>query len=97
MNVSVILCTYNRCETLRKTLQTFGDLEIPKGVTWELLVVDNSSGDATRQVCESFAGRLPRRYLFESRQGQSCAWNGGIHEAAAPLIPPVHGVQVHTV
>ena len=86
MDVSVIICTYNRCESLRKTLQTFCDLEIPKDATWELLVVDNNSDDTTRQVCESFAGRLPLLYLFEPRQGQSCARNRGIKETTAPIL-----------
>ena len=86
MDVSVIICTYNRCESLRQMLQSICDLEIPGNMTWELLLVDNNSNDATRQVCESFAGRLPLRYLFEPRQGVSRARNLGIAEATAPLL-----------
>jgi len=86
MDVSVIICTHNRCDSLQQTLQSFCDLEIPRGLTWELLVVDNNSTDATRQICESFAGKLPVRYGFESRQGQSRARNRGIAEATAPLL-----------
>jgi glycosyltransferase involved in cell wall biosynthesis len=86
MNVSVIISTYNRCESLRRTLQTCCELEIPRGVTWELLVVDNNSHDATRQVCESFAGRLPLRHTFEPRQGVSCARNRGVAETTAPIV-----------
>lgn len=86
MDVSVIICTYNRCESLRQTLRSICELEIPDGVTWELLVVDNNSHDATRHVSESFAGRLPLRYLFEPRQGASHARNRAIPNAAAPLL-----------
>jgi len=86
MDVSVIICTYNRCESLRKTLRSICNIEIPASVTWELLVVDNNSSDATRQVCESFADRLPLRYLFEPRQGVSRARNIAIDNTEAPLL-----------
>lgn len=86
MDVSVIICTYDRCESLRQTLESICELEIPDAVKWELLVVDNNSNDATRQVCKSFAGRLPLRCLFEPRQGVSRARNFAIAEAVAPLL-----------
>jgi glucosyl-dolichyl phosphate glucuronosyltransferase len=86
MDISVIICTYNRAESLRRTLQTCCDLVIPAGVTWELLVVDNNSNDHTKQVCESFTGKLPIRYLFESRPGKSNALNRSIQEANSELL-----------
>jgi glycosyltransferase involved in cell wall biosynthesis len=85
-SISVIICTYNRCESLRRTLQTCCDLIIPEGVTWELLVLDNNSTDATKQVCKEFAGKLPLRYIFESRQGKSHALNQSIDEAKGDLL-----------
>ncbi|HUI06189.1 MAG TPA: glycosyltransferase [Verrucomicrobiae bacterium] len=86
MDVTVIICTYNRCRSLQQTLQSFCDLEIPRGMTWELLVVDNNSDDATREVCEFFASKLPMRYSFEPIQGQSRARNRGAAEASSPLL-----------
>lgn len=86
MDISVILCTYNRGESLRRTLQSCCTLVIPERVTWELLVVDNNSGDHTRQVCEAFAGKLPLRYLHEPRQGKSYALNTGIACAAGEML-----------
>lgn len=84
--MSVIICTYNRADSLRRTLQTCCDLAIPTGLQWELLVVDNNSTDNTKQVCESFAGKLPLRYLFEPRQGKSHALNTGIAHAVGDLL-----------
>jgi glycosyltransferase involved in cell wall biosynthesis len=84
--VSVILCTWNRCESLQRTLETFCALEIPADWNWELLVVDNNSTDATRSVCESFASRLPVRHLFEARQGKSHALRRGIEAAGSGLL-----------
>lgn len=86
MNISVILCTYNRCEDLRETLKSFCALDIPPGVKWELLIVDNNSSDQTLSVCQQFAGSLPMRYVFEPKQGKSCALNRGIQEAKANLL-----------
>jgi glycosyltransferase involved in cell wall biosynthesis len=86
MDVSLIICTYNRHESLRQTLRTVCELIIPDGLNWELLVVDNNSNDATRQVCESFKDRLPLRYLFEPKQGVSRARNLAISRANAPLL-----------
>ena len=86
VDVSVIICTYNRCESLRQTLQAFCDLEIPQDVTWELLVVDNNSRDMTRTICHGFAEKLPLRYLFEASQGQNNALNRGVEEASADLL-----------
>ena len=85
-SVSVIICTYNRCESLRRTLQTCCDLVIPEGVTWELLVVDNNSTDHTKQVCESFSGKLPLRYIFEPRQGKTRAQNRAIGRSSGTLL-----------
>ena len=75
MDVSIIICTLNRCQSLQRTLKTCCDLEISPDVRWEVVVVDNHSTDNTRQVCEAFAGSLPLRYHFEARKGKSHALN----------------------
>ena len=85
MDISVIICTYNRCESLRRTLQSCCDLVIPEGVTWEVIVGDNNSTDATKQICEEFSGKLPLRYIFEPRQGKSYALNRCMREATGDL------------
>ena len=86
MNISVIICTYNRAESLRQTLDTCSALQIPTGVMWELLVVDNNSTDHTKDVCQEFTGKLPLRYVFEPQQGKSNALNRSIEEAAGELL-----------
>lgn len=86
MDISIVICTYNRAESLRRTLQTCCDLIIPKGVTWELLVVDNNSTDHTKQECAAFVARLPLRYVFEPRQGKSFALNRGIDSSSGEVV-----------
>ena len=86
MNVSVVLCTFNRAELLRTALGSFAALRVPPGVTWELLVLDNNSTDHTRRVAEEAAARLPLRRVFEARQGKSFALNTGVAEARGTVI-----------
>jgi glucosyl-dolichyl phosphate glucuronosyltransferase len=88
MQTTVILCTYNRCRLLQPALQSLAASELPGGVEWEILVVDNNSSDQTRQVVEEFARRYPGRfrYLFESSQGKSFALNAGIRESQSEVL-----------
>jgi glycosyltransferase involved in cell wall biosynthesis len=88
MRITVIICTFNRSASLRKTLESIENCIVPDGVTWEVLVVDNNSTDGTRSVCESFIQRNDGRfrYLFESRQGKSFALNAAIENARGELL-----------
>jgi glucosyl-dolichyl phosphate glucuronosyltransferase len=86
MDISVVLSTYNRCETLPKALARLAQQEA-RGVEYEILVVDNNSSDGTRGVIEEFAAREARiRPLFEARQGLSYGRNTGIRYARADVI-----------
>jgi glycosyltransferase involved in cell wall biosynthesis len=88
MTVSVILCTYNRSESLAKALASIARSTVPQSIQWEVLVVDNNSRDATRSVAEEFCRREPAvfRYLFEPRQGKSFALNAGIQAARGEIL-----------
>lgn len=88
MKITVILCTYNRCQPLARALQSLVVQELPTSVEWEVLVIDNNSKDATREVVEDFCRRHPGRfrYLFESQQGLSHARNAGIREAQGEVL-----------
>jgi glycosyltransferase involved in cell wall biosynthesis len=86
--VSVVVCTYNRCASLAETLTA---LAAQRGADrrWELLVVDNNSHDATASTVASFRRQNPAlacRYLFQPQQGLSHARNLGIAEARGELI-----------
>ncbi|MGO8787158.1 MAG: glycosyltransferase [Terriglobia bacterium] len=88
MKITVILCTYNRCEGLAKALDSAAALRLPELVEWEVLVVDNNSRDRTREVVEAFSRRYGERfrYLFEPQQGKSHALNAGIREARGDIL-----------
>jgi glycosyltransferase involved in cell wall biosynthesis len=85
-DITVIVCTYNRCDSLADTLDSLARMDVPGGVGWEAIVVDNNSSDQTRQTALSFADRLPLRYLFEAQQGLSHARNCGVRATDSEFI-----------
>jgi glucosyl-dolichyl phosphate glucuronosyltransferase len=88
MNVTAILCTYNRCQVLATALESIAASVVPSSVEWEVLVVDNNSNDRTREVIQDFCRRYPGRfrYLFEARPGKSYALNSGVREAEGEIL-----------
>jgi cellulose synthase/poly-beta-1,6-N-acetylglucosamine synthase-like glycosyltransferase len=60
--------------------------QVPDTPPYEVIVVDNNSSDATRDIVEPFVGRGIVRYEFEPRQGLSVARNHGVSIARADLI-----------
>jgi len=87
IDVSVVLCTYNRCDLLAGAIASLLDQDTDD-VAYEVLVVDNNSTDRTRELVESFVDgdHAPVRYLFEPQQGLSFARNAGIHAARGSIV-----------
>ena len=88
MKIAVILCTYNRCQSLARALESLAASCMPASAHWQVIVVDNNSNDQTRSVVEEFARRFAGRfeYLFEPRQGKSHALNLGVQHAEADVL-----------
>jgi glycosyltransferase involved in cell wall biosynthesis len=88
MKITVILCTFNRCLSLARTLESVAASVLPESVACEILVVDNNSTDSTREVVEGFMRSRPGvfRYLFEAHQGKSFALNAGVRGAQGDVL-----------
>lgn len=88
MEVTVVLCTYNRCESLRIALESIAASKAPEPFGWEAIVVDNNSTDGTPAVVAELSEQFPNRfrYIFEAAQGLSSARNRGIREARGEII-----------
>jgi glycosyltransferase involved in cell wall biosynthesis len=86
-SISVIIPTYNRAATLRRTLEGYarqsGDHQL-----LEVLVVDDGSEDDTEEVVRQFGREsgLPLRYLKQENLGLSAARNHALREARGSLI-----------
>jgi glycosyltransferase involved in cell wall biosynthesis len=86
VDISVIICTYNRPDSLRQTLDSLCGCRLDASRRWELIVVDNDPSAQTRTVCDRYTDRLPLRYLTEPRKGLSCARNRGLDAARGELV-----------
>jgi len=80
VDISLLVCTYNRRDDLRELLESALAQETGGAFTFEVLVVDNNSSDGTRELVHSFIakGHNNLRYLFEGKQGKSHALNTGL-------------------
>jgi glycosyltransferase involved in cell wall biosynthesis len=88
MDVSVVVCTFNRAALLGETLASLACQNVPSDLRWEIIVVDNNSRDQTREVIERFARRapVPTTNLFEGRQGLSHARNSAVTHAQGAIL-----------
>jgi glycosyltransferase involved in cell wall biosynthesis len=86
MLITVGICTFNRAESLRRTLNSLAAMEVPSDLGWELVVVNNNSTDHTDAVIRQDHGRLPIRWEFEKRPGHSNARNRAIDAARGDYI-----------
>jgi glycosyltransferase involved in cell wall biosynthesis len=94
MQLSVVVATWNRAPLLGDTLRALAAQEVPSGLAWEIVVVDNNSTDATAQVVDEFAApatvaataAVPVRRVFEPEQGLSRARNRGVREARGAIL-----------
>jgi len=86
IKISVIICTYNRANSLKDTLDYLKNQSY-KDDSWELIVVDNNSNDNTKEIINSYKNKLPNlTYQFEPNQGLSFARNLGIKYAHGDII-----------
>lgn len=82
--LGVVICTWNRADTLVASLASLAAARAPAGTEIEVLVVDNNSRDDTQARLQALQvgwplGRL--HALFEARQGKQFALNTGIARA----------------
>ncbi len=86
IDVTVLLCTRNRCEALGRSLTQLLRLEIPPAVRWEVVIVDNGSTDGTAALLADHRSSLPLRVVREPRQGLSRARTAGLAAARGTLV-----------
>lgn len=82
MNVSVVIATYNRCDSLRRCLHAVVAQTLPP---LEVIVVDDASTDATVQMVEQ---EFPAVKMVSSsaNRGPAVARNAGIRLASGDLV-----------
>jgi len=83
--LTVLIATYNGAKTLPRALNAYCQLQTPEG-GWKLVIVDNRSTDATKEIIHSFLGLLPLTYLLEPSPGKNAALNTGLASVEGDLV-----------
>lgn len=85
--VSVIIPTYNQCQLLDRVLLQLTRQTVPAG-TFEVVVSDDGSADATKSVVDSYADRLTISYTYQEDLGYrvAAARNAGARQAAGEIF-----------
>lgn len=85
-SVSVVVPCYNAADTLGEQLAALAEQRWQGA--WEVVVADNGSTDASREVAESFRDRLPSLRVVEAsgRGGPGHARNRGAAEARGEIL-----------
>ena len=83
MSVSVIMPTCNKARYLDLTLASF---EAQRGVDYELVIVDDGSGDETAELVASYRPRLPIKYHRQENRGRSNARNAALALAEGRIV-----------
>jgi glycosyltransferase involved in cell wall biosynthesis len=88
LEISVVMPTYNRIDTLREVLPTLLDQTLPAGA-YEIIVADSHSTDGTAEYIRDFCQREQHervRYIPDAYGGRGAARNAGIEAARAPVV-----------
>lgn len=88
VDVSVVISTFQRRASLRRTLDSLLRQLVPVDVSFEVLVVDNNCSDGTRDLLADYSRRYPStmRCIVEREQGVSAGRNAGIRAARGAIV-----------
>lgn len=89
MRLTIVIPTYNRSQSLARTLRSLLTTTVPSGHQIRILAVDNRSSDNTKAVIQAFAGQTSGvvQYVAEHQnQGRSFALNAGIRASGDELL-----------
>jgi glycosyltransferase involved in cell wall biosynthesis len=88
MDISIIICTYNRVDNLKECFDGLAAQEISSPFSWEVQLVDNNCSDQTKQFTLNYAtqSNFKLRYSFEAKQGLSHARNHGIKDSNGEIL-----------
>jgi glycosyltransferase involved in cell wall biosynthesis len=87
--VSVVVCCHNSVERLPPTLAHLAAQQVPEGLDWEVIVIDNASTDGTAELARSLwpaDAPAPLRVVLETQVGTTAARCRGLAEARYEFV-----------
>lgn len=87
-DLSIVIPSYNESENLKKgSLAKIADYLVNKNLSWEVLIIDDGSGDDSREQVEQFAKNHPGFMLFKNpHQGKAATVLSGMKMAQGKII-----------
>jgi glycosyltransferase involved in cell wall biosynthesis len=82
---SVLICTYNRADLLKQTLESLCHQTLDKSL-FEVVIVDDGSQDSTREIALSFESRLPLNYSYQRNSGVASARNHALFLSKGDIV-----------
>jgi len=88
IDISVCLCTYNRLEMLRNTLDSLLKQQTDGLLSYEIIIVDDGSSDGTKEFLKFISTNIGVniKCFFEKRAGVAGARNRGVIESRGQWI-----------
>jgi glycosyltransferase involved in cell wall biosynthesis len=87
IKITCVICTYKRPEMLGAAIESMFHQTIPPD-EFEVIVVDNNSGDGTETVVKKYQDRaeFPLPYIREAKRGLSYSRNAGVQIARGKFV-----------
>jgi glycosyltransferase involved in cell wall biosynthesis len=84
--LSVIVPVFNERNTVVEVLRRMRAVELPDGIEREIIVVDDGSGDGTRDVLRQLGDSTVRIVLHKENKGKGAAVRTGIEIASGDYV-----------
>ncbi len=93
IDVSVVIPVYNEAENLHELVERVGAALLPTGRSFELLLIDDGSRDASRDILRTLAATHPWLHPLPliRNYGQSTALQAGFDHARGDLVVTLDG------
>ena len=88
--IDVLVCSYNEAPQIPGLLDSLRSQSSGTDV-FRVIFVDNASTDGSRRIVEENSQGLNLEYVYEPRQGKSCACNTGYLHAVTPYVAHIDG------
>ncbi len=87
-DISVVIPTYNRCESLSRTFDALASQRDVDLKRVEIIIIDDGSSDGTGKIVELLAhqSKITTRYFFQQNRGPAAARNTGVRNAKGGVI-----------